>query len=157
MTVKVTVKHRSASDADGLKPSFQDSKGFAWNVGDIHKYAAADINIGTYFQNRVKDSMTPDFKAAAETCDAASDVFNKAFSLMLNAEQSMTAAAKKTSGNVRKAADDLAQGLAKVEKTANFERLDKYVGLLERAATAMTVLAELEKSGKLDKIASALK
>lgn len=157
MTVKVTVTHKSSSDAYGLRPSFQDSKGFAWNVGDVRRHVAADINIGTYFQNRVKDNMTPDFKAAAEMCDEASTVFNKAFSQMLNAEQNISAAAKKTSGNVRKAADDLAQGLAKVEKTANFERLDKYVALLERAATAMTVLAELEKSGKLDKIASALK
>jgi hypothetical protein len=45
----------------------------------------------------------------------------------------------------------------KVEKTANFSNLERYVNLLERAATAMSTLAELEKEGKLDKISSALK
>ena len=58
---------------------------------------------------------------------------------------------------VAKAADDLASGLAKVEKAANFSNLERYVNLLERAATAMQTLAELEKAGKLEKIAGALK
>ena len=36
-------------------------------------------------------------------------------------------------------------------------RLERYVELLERAAVAMNSLAELEKTGKLEKIAGALK
>ena len=40
---------------------------------------------------------------------------------------------------------------------ANFERLERYVELLERASQAMSVLAELEKNGKLEKIANAIK
>ena len=40
---------------------------------------------------------------------------------------------------------------------ANFERLERYVELLERAAQAMSGLAELEKNGKLEKIANAIK
>ncbi len=101
--------------------------------------------------------MTTDFKAAAAVCDNATALFDRSFNSMLLAESNMAIAAKKSSGSIRKAADDLAQGLAKVEKTANFDRLEKYVGLLERAAAAMNLLAELEKTGKLDKIASALK
>ena len=61
------------------------------------------------------------------------------------------------SGDVRKAADDLASGLLKVEKQANFANLERYVSLLERAAVSMQTLAELEKTGKLEKIAGALK
>jgi hypothetical protein len=70
---------------------------------------------------------------------------------------SMSDMTKKASGNIRKAADDLSSGLAKVEKQANFNNLERYVGLLERAATAMSTLSELEKAGRLDKIAGALK
>jgi len=44
-----------------------------------------------------------------------------------------------------------------VQKQADFNNLTRYVELLERAATAMTTLSELEKAGKLQKIAGALK
>ena len=69
----------------------------------------------------------------------------------------MAATAKKASQDVRKAADDMASGLLKIEKQANFNNLERYVLLLERAASAMQSLAELEKSGKLEKIAASLK
>ena len=59
---------------------------------------------------------------------------------------------KKASGDVRDVANKLAEGLIKIEKVANFERLERYVELLERAAQAMSVLAELEKNGKLEKL-----
>jgi len=101
--------------------------------------------------------MTKDFEKATEVCEDASALFGRAMDKMLVSESRMCDVAKKTSGNIRKAADDLAQGLAKVEKTANFDKLERYVGLLERAASAMTILAELEKTGRLDKIAGALK
>jgi Na+-transporting NADH:ubiquinone oxidoreductase subunit NqrC len=142
--------------AAGMRPVGQDSKGLMWSAAGVRNECAADINIGSYFQRRIK-TMATDFQAAAAVCDNATELFERSFNSMLMAESSMAAAAKKSSGNIRKAADDLAQGLAKVEKTANFDRLEKYVGLLERAATAMNLLAELEKTGKLDKIASALK
>lgn len=61
------------------------------------------------------------------------------------------------SGGVRDAADKLAAGLNKIEKAANFDRLERYVELLERAAKAMDLLATLEQSGKLEKIAGALR
>jgi hypothetical protein len=51
----------------------------------------------------------------------------------------------------------MASGLIKMEKSANFNNLERYVSLLERAASAMQTLADLEKAGKLDKIAGALK
>lgn len=101
--------------------------------------------------------MTPDFEKAAVICDDASKMFAKSLDHMLASEQRVSDAAKKTSSNVRKAANELAEGLVKLEKTANFDRLERYVDLLERAATAMQALATLQESGKLDKIAGALK
>jgi hypothetical protein len=151
----VTVTIREAAKA-GLKPIGQDRHGLVWSKEGVHNECAADINLGTYFQRRTK-TMATDFEAATTICDNATALFGRSMESMLSAESSMAAAAKKSSGNIRKAADDLAQGLAKVEKTANFDRLEKYVGLLERAATAMNLLAELEKTGRLDKIAGALK
>jgi hypothetical protein len=51
----------------------------------------------------------------------------------------------------------MAAGLAKVEKAANFDRLERMVDLLERAAVAMSTLAEMEKSGQLAKLSEAIK
>jgi hypothetical protein len=84
-------------------------------------------------------------------------MFKRSASNLMTTTDELQANIKKVSGSVRKAADDLASGLAKVEKTANFSNLERYVSLLERAATAMSTLAELEKEGKLNKISSALK
>lgn len=139
-----------------LKPVTQDSKGLGWDKAQVREYCAADITGGTYFERRTK-TMATDFEKASTICDDATKLFDRSFERMLASEEALVAATKKTSGNVRKAADDLAQGLAKVEKTANFDRLERYVSMLERAATAMATLAELESAGKLDKIADALK
>jgi hypothetical protein len=84
-------------------------------------------------------------------------MFKKSHSDLIDMAGELQESAKKASGSVRKSADDLAQGLLKVQKQADFNNLNRYVELLERAATAMTTLAELEKAGKLQKIAGALK
>lgn len=101
--------------------------------------------------------VSTDYDKASEITETAEKMFSRNVSKLMLTTDELQANIKKVSGNVRKAADDLASGLMKVEKTANFANLERYVSLLERAATAMSTLAELEKSGKLDKISSALK
>ena len=51
----------------------------------------------------------------------------------------------------------MSEGLSRIEKQANFDNLERYVALLERANVALSALAELEKNGKLNKISEALK
>ena len=101
--------------------------------------------------------MNDDYVKASEIAETADQLFKRNIDKLTVTTDTLQANVKKVSGNVRKAADDLSAGLAKVEKTANFANLEKYVALLERAATAMSTLAELEKAGKLEKIAGALK
>ena len=101
--------------------------------------------------------MSQDMINASKVINDAETILDNSLTKYEETAKALATTAKRTSGDVRKAADDLASGLAKVEKTANFANLEKYVQLLERAATAMQQLAELEKLGKLDKIANALK
>jgi hypothetical protein len=101
--------------------------------------------------------ISTDYEKASEVMEEADKVFKRNASNLMQTTDELQNNIKKVSGNVRKAIDDLASGLAKVEKTANFPNLERYVLLLERAATAMTTLAELEKEGKLNKITNALK
>ena len=101
--------------------------------------------------------MEAKINEVTEGVDKAVGAFSKAIERLVGAEKAIEDQTKKASGSLRDTTQKLGDAVAKLEKTANFDRLERYVALLERAASAMTLLAELEKSGKLDKIASALK
>jgi hypothetical protein len=141
-----------------LKPDVVDAKGFGWKVETITKFAANELTLadGTQLTRRAKD-MSTDYETASKIAEDATKMFKKNYSDLIDTTAQLQASAKKASGDVRKSADDLAQGLLKVQKQADFNNLTRYVELLERAATAMTTLSELEKAGKLQKIAGALK
>ena len=141
-----------------VKPDVIDSKGAGWRVDRITKVIATELSseTGEYLTRKAK-MISTDYEKATEITETAEKMFKRNVSNLMVTTEELQANIKKVSGNVRKAADDLAAGLSKVEKTANFSNLERYVSLLERAATAMSTLAELEKEGKLNKISSALK
>lgn len=143
---------------DGLKPKLIDRHGPAYSMADVLKLEIAELNLptGTLLTRRAK-AMTTDIARATEITNEALEVFSRANDALVNKSRAVQEDAKKASASVRQAAESLAQGMARVQKQADFNNLERYVNLLERAATAMTTLAELEKSGKLDKIAGALK
>lgn len=76
---------------------------------------------------------------------------------LVDLESNVSTKSKSISGKVRDSANKLGDGLKKIEAQADFSKLENYVKLLERAELAMSSLAELEKSGKLDKILAAVK
>jgi hypothetical protein len=135
-----------------------DRFGPAISLKSVINVIADELNSdgGTYLSRGVK-TMSNDMQHATKTLTDAERMLDTAIDKYQAKAVAMSTVAKKCSGDVRKAADDLASGLIKVEKTANFSNLERYVNLLERAATAMQTLAELEKAGKLEKIAGALK
>ena len=122
----------------------------------VNGLVADEVNDG----NRIKRADTiisGKFRPATEKIDAAYKEFNIALNRFVDLEAKIADSAKRASGSVRDSGEKLAQGLARIEKQANFSRLEQYVVLLERAASAMKTLSELESSGKLDKIAGALR
>lgn len=142
----------------GLNTVKVDRFGPAFSLKSVLNTIATELEspAGTYLQRGVKQ-VSIDLNNAKHTLTEAERAFSTAVDNYQAKANTLSSIAKKCSGDVRKAADDLASGLAKVEKAANFSNLERYVNLLERAATAMQTLAELEKAGKLDKIAGALK
>jgi septal ring factor EnvC (AmiA/AmiB activator) len=94
---------------------------------------------------------------ATEIADQLTGAFDKAQKRLRDTTTSVETEAKNTSRKVRQIAADLQSALAKVEQQANFDRLERYVVLLERAASAMEILSEIDKTGKLKRIAEALK
>jgi hypothetical protein len=141
-----------------FKPDVVDKDGPGWSVKRVTEAIAVELTneSGTYLTRKAK-MISTDFEKATEITETAEKMFKRNASNLMTTTEELQVNIKKVSGNVRKAADDLAAGLSKVEKTANFSNLERYVSLLERAATAMSTLAELEKEGKLGKISSALK
>jgi hypothetical protein len=143
---------------DMSKPDVIDRNGPGWSVGKITNVIATELTseAGTYITRKAK-MISTDYEKASEIAETAEKMFKRNVSNLMGTSDELQANIKKVSGNVRKAADDLASGLIKMEKTANFANLERYVTLLERAATALATLAELEKEGKLGKITTALK
>ena len=114
------------------------------------------VSSNNYFHRKAK-KMSADFDKATELVDEATRRFEIAIQRLVSSEKKATENAKQVSGKVRDSAQKLSDGLMRIEKQANFDRLERYVELLERADKALNSLAELEKSGKLEKIAAAVR
>jgi hypothetical protein len=140
------IKHHIQADKNG--PLFTKSA-----VDDM---ALRMIAAGDFF-NRKAHFMTVDAQKAIELTDDVNARFSKTLDTFTDTTTRFAKQAKTASGGVRDAADKLAAGLSRIEKAANFDRLERYVELLERAAKAMETLAVLEQSGRLDKIAAAIR
>ena len=125
-------------------------------VEDVREAVKSKILVDNYFEGKVKP-MVNDVERAIEKTEAVTESMAQTLNKFFDMEQKLSAETKRASGNVRDASDKLASGLARVENAANFDRLERYVGLLERAASAMNSLAELEASGKLEKIAASIR
>lgn len=142
--------------ACGLKPIGYDRLGPKYALTDVMDGCLRDIQTGNHFNGRDK-KMSLTINEASDVVEDATKKFYKVFEKMMDVESKASSEAKKVSGNVRKAADDLAQGLIKVQKTADFASLERHVVLLERAASALTVLSSLDKDGRLEKLIKAMK
>lgn len=137
-----------------LAPAAIDKRGPLYRRSDVEKLVAKDIN-GVI--ERKDKTMTKKLDEATDSATEAANRFTKALALLNQKESEFAIASKKASGSVRDSAQKLAEGLTRLEKTANFDRLERLVELLERADKAMTSLASMEKTGRLKQIADALK
>ena len=134
----------------------QDSKGIFYKADDVLNLILNSIKTNQYFENRGK-KMSKDLEKATKLVDESMEGFSRSIDKLVATENRMVDATKKVSTKVRETTQKLSEGLAKIEKQANFDRLERYVILLERASAAIESLAVMEKSGKLDKIATAIR
>jgi hypothetical protein len=139
-----------------IRPVKYDKHGPLYSAREIDAISLSLIELGRFFERRVV-VMSKDAEAAIAKTEKVTAEFSQSLERFLAVERNFAEQSKRASGSIRDAGEKLAQGLAKVERAANFDRLDRYVELLERAASAMRVLAELESSGKLEKIAGAIR
>ena len=139
-----------------LTPDVIDRHGPAFKREKVERAAAMLIARGDGMQRRVR-KVTNDLDKASEITEEATRRFSERLDALMKKEGAFVEASKKASGSVRDATQKLADGLAKLERTANFDRLERMTELLERAEKALTSLAELDKAGKLERIAAVFK
>jgi len=147
---------RAATSGSGLKVFKHDKHGPMYLKSDLDAVCMDQILSDQFFERRVK-TMSDDAKKAIEKTEKVTAEFVTTLGKFMDVERNFIEKSKRASGNIRDASEKLAQGLARVEKAANFDRLERYVTLLERASVAMKTLAELEASGKLEKISGAMR
>jgi hypothetical protein len=109
-----------------------------------------------YFTKKAKQ-MSTDIEDAQAVVDKHLMTLSHALDVVQAKEQALVEATKITSGRLRDTVHKLSDGLAKVEKTANFDKLERYADTLSRIEKSLSVLAEMEKTGILAKISSSLK
>jgi len=141
----------------GLKPAAYDKEGPKWDARRVTIRVHQSVQLGDHFKRKVKMTSVKDLKDSEELMGKATDMLMHSMDRFQEAEERLAEGSKKASGTVRASAELLAAGLWKIEKQADFNRLERYVLLLERAEVAIASLAELDREGKLTKIAAALK
>lgn len=141
---------------NGIRPVKIDKDGPAYKKSDVLMYVEKQIKAGMYYNQRDR-KMSEEIKDVVTETDRAINKFEQAFDRFGEIEDRLSKRTKTATGRVRDAAQKLTDGLGKIERTANFDRLERYVALLERAEAAMSALAEMERSGKLERISAALK
>lgn len=142
---------------NGLGPTRYDRQGQVYTVGQVTRYMRVAIENDDHFFTRKARAMSKNAEEAIQITEDVTKKFKSSVTNLIATEQEFVQQSRKIAGEVKDASEKIGQGIQRIEKAANFERLERYVELLERAATAMTILGELEKTGKLDKIASAIR
>ena len=133
-----------------------DRRGPLYKKSDVDHFVMKEAALGQHAAGRLK-TMTKEIETAIDDIEVAKKQFVEILDKTVSMQQKCSESIKKVSGNVRASANELATGLLKIQKTADFASLERHVTLLERAAAALTTLAELEKAGKLEKIIGAVK
>ena len=128
-----------------------------FDVKNIRAVVVQAINNGQYFYTERTKKMNDDLRKASDMLDEADKLLNDRLNKYRATQEKIVDQTKQISGALRDSTQKMSEGLSRIEKQANFDNLERYVILLERANVALSALAELEKNGKLNKISEALK
>lgn len=142
----------------GLKAEKYDKHGPLFSAEQVTANYVSRTNSGTFFDNKMgHKAMTKEIESATDILNSALKVFEETVERVVKAEQNAHIKTREVTGKIKDTTQKLSDGLAKIESRANFDRLERYVDLLERAEKSMRSLAELQATGKLDKIAAAIR
>lgn len=139
-----------------LKPihGFKDGPGF--DAKDVIRLCLGAMKANDYFSSRSK-KMNEDLQQATDDVNKWIDNLDKGIDKIVETEARVAQKAKNAASSIKNTAEKLGQSLHKIERQADFSKLEKQIELIERATAAFNTLAELEQSGTLDKVINAIR
>ena len=141
---------------EGMTPVTLHSQPESYLRADVDALIVKMINSDSYF-NRRASKMSKDSEKAIKELDKMQERVSGSIKGFLDKERAVSESIKKTTGQLRDSANKLGQGISNITKITDFNQLERYVLLLERAELAMNGLSKLQDSGKLNKIIEAIK
>jgi bisphosphoglycerate-dependent phosphoglycerate mutase len=159
MDHRITIGGASEVEKQILKPKYTDKGGGIHDAREMNIAVTKDFlkNPKQYLTDRGKDKMETQTKMTDKLFESHVTAVNTGINQLISAEKKFDDASKSVSQSVRKNTESLKQGLERIQKQADFNSLERYVSLLERASVAIESLAKIHDSGKLEKIGNALK
>lgn len=155
----LTSKIDEAGNIDAkLKPAASIRNEHYYTNYDVALTIANEICTETnaYFTRRTKMNRD-DLNKAKEQVESATAKLTGAIDQLTSKINELSEKTKTISSKTRDTAQKLNEGLIKIEKQADFTKLEQRVELLERAGKALNALAKLEQNGSLQKITQSLK
>jgi len=141
---------------NGVKPIRDEHGQMGYRKEDVAKITAGEIAFDkSNIKNRIR-SVNKIIEQAQKDTDQTLEHFDKTLTRLVSMTNTCKVQAKSVSGGVRDSVNKLSNGLAKIEELANFDKLEGIVCQLERMEKSLSALAELDKSGSLDRVVKAL-
>ena len=107
--------------------------------------------------NYISENLRMNIEQATSDVEQLTKVFGNKIQQFTKTQTDLSDQAKKVSGQIRDSANKLNSAMQTLDKNMNLDKLQRQAELLERIATAMSSLVELERSGSLERIVKAMK
>lgn len=150
-------RHMSTTAVGALTPVNPGERRAAFEYRRVVALYTETVKHQPHEMNRRAKLMTTSTQEAIDTIDAVERQAAAAIDRLASTSTRFDQMGKEISARVRSETERLATGLRKIEATANFEQLERRTVLLERMAAALTTLADLEHTGKLERVIGAMK
>lgn len=155
MAVNLPTKSSIPKSGNMLEP-YKYIKGEpVWTETQIDVLCLSLIKNNEY--NYISESLKMNIEQATADVEQLTKVFGNKIQQFTKTQTELSEQAKKVSGQVRDSANKLNSAMQTLDKNMNLDKLQRQAELLERIATAMSSLVELEKSGSLERIIRAMK
>ena len=155
MAVNLPTKSSIPKSGNMLEP-YKYIKGEpVWTETQIDILCLSLIKNNEY--NYISENLKMNIEQATADVEQLTKVFGNKIQQFTKTQTDLSEQAKKVSGQVRDSANKLNSAMQTLDKNMNLDKLQRQAELLERIATAMSSLVELEKSGSLERIVKAMK
>jgi hypothetical protein len=128
-----------------------------FKVGDIKTIKnIVEVKNGT-LEKELEKETSKEIQAANDFLEFSLNKLNKKFQELKSLEIEFINHSKQSTGKLKDCSEKIGQAFERIHSKANFEKLEQYILLLERASKAMQSLSSVHDSGKLAKIMEALR